>query len=57
MFKVIDASPEDHVSSLSFLVEDMLETISELERTVSKECQAKRLKLEASIRTGTKIND
>lgn len=51
-FKIYNADPESIVSSLSFLVEDMIETIRELEEAASKEHQAKRLKQEASARTG-----
>ena len=53
-FKTYDAKPEDTISSLSYLVEDMIETIRELEESTSKEYQAKRLKQEASVRTGIK---
>lgn len=51
-FKVYDASPESTVESLRYLVEDMIQTIRELEQSTSKEHQAKRLKQEASARTG-----
>lgn len=47
----------DTVSSLRLLVEDMIEVIRELEETASQEYQTKKLKLEASIRTGIKTND
>lgn len=50
-------SPEDTICSYHSLVEDMIETIKYLEETTSKEYQAKRLKLEASIRTGIKTHD
>lgn len=55
-FKVYDDSPESKISSLSYLIEDMIETIRELEESASKEFQAKRLKQEASARTGISIN-
>ena len=32
LFKVMDASPEDHVTSLCFLIEDLIETLQELEK-------------------------
>lgn len=51
-FKVHNADPENTISSLSFLIEEMIETILELEGLASKEYQAKRLKQEASARTG-----
>ena len=55
--KVMDTNLEDVVSSLRFLVEDMIDTLADLEETISKEYQSKKLKLEASARTGIKIND
>ena len=48
---------EDTISSLRLLVEDMIGTLTDLEETASKEYQVKKLKLEASIRTGIKINE
>ena len=55
--KVMDTKLEDVISSLRFLVEDMIDTLADLEEVVSKEYQSKKLKLEASVRTGIKIND
>ena len=52
-----DTKLEDVISSLRFLVEDMINTLTDLEEIISKEYQVKKLKLEASIRTGVKIND
>ena len=50
-------SYEGLIDSLSFLVEDRIDTLTNLEEIVSKKYQSKKLKLEASIRTGIKIND
>lgn len=55
--KVMDTNLEDVASSLRFLVEDMIDTLADLEEVASKEYQLKKLKLKASIRTGVKIND
>ena len=55
--KVMDTNLEDVVSSLRFLVEDMIDTLADLEEVASKEYQVKKLKLEASVRAGIKIND
>jgi hypothetical protein len=55
--KVYDARPEDIVDSLKFLIEDMIQTIKELEEAASKESQAKRIKQEASARTGIKVEE
>lgn len=52
VFQVVDATQNDIINSLGNLVEDMMETIEELEEFASKEYQAKRLKQEASARTG-----
>ena len=46
-FQVYNAVPDDTISSLSYLVEDMIKTLKELEESASKE-----YKLEASARTG-----
>ena len=51
-FKVYDASPESTVESLRYLVEDMIQTIRELEQLTSKGYQTNKLKQEASARTG-----
>lgn len=45
------------IESLSSLIEEMIETIRELEESASKEYKNKRLKLEAFARTGIKNND
>lgn len=50
-FKVYDDSPESKISSLIYLIEDMIETIRELEESASK-----RLRQEALARTGISIN-
>lgn len=55
--KGMDTKLEDVISSLRFLVEDMIDTLTDLEEVISKEYQVKKLKLEASARTGIKIND
>lgn len=49
-FKIIN--PEDVIPNLRDLIEDMILIIRELEESNSKEYQTKRLKLEASARTG-----
>lgn len=43
------------IEYLSYLIEDMIETIRELEESTSKEHEAKRMKQEASARTGISI--
>jgi hypothetical protein len=40
------------IESLRYLIEDMIETIQELEESASKEYRAKQVKLQASARTG-----
>jgi hypothetical protein len=50
VFKIMDASPEDQISSLSFLVEDMLETIREFEESAWRKSHAMKLELEISAR-------
>ena len=43
--KVMDTSLEDVISSLRFLVEDMINTLTDLEEIVSKEYQSKKIKI------------
>lgn len=50
------AQLSDILASYRLLVEDMIETIRELEESTSKEYQAKRLKQEASAKTGVYDN-
>ena len=52
VFQVMNATQDDIINSLGNLIEDMLSEMESLEEYASKEHQAKRIRQEASARTG-----